>query len=107
MIILSKKMQDKRNKNQVPKMAAAIQYDAERNKAPTVAASGCGTIAEKIIELALEKDIPIKNDPDLVQVLSKLKVGTEIPVELYRAVAEVLAFVYSLNEEQRIKKTTE
>ncbi len=96
-------MKDTKNKNPIPKIAAAIQYDAERSNAPTVTASGKGTIADKIIELAREKGIPIKNDPDLVQVLSKLKIGSEIPVELYRAVAEILAFVYSLNEEQRTK----
>ncbi len=79
-------------------MAAAIRYDAKQDRAPLVSASGRGLIAEKIIELAQENGIPIKNDPDLVQILSKLKVGSEIPVELYRAVAEILAFVYSVNE---------
>jgi len=97
-------MKDIKEKNQAMKMAAAIKYDAEKSNAPTVTASGRGTIAEKIIELALEQGIPIKNDPDLVQILSKLKVGSEIPVELYRAIAEILAFVYSLNEDQRIQK---
>lgn len=91
-------------KKQSVKMAAVIKYDSLKNSAPAVTASGRGTIAEKIIELAQEKGIPIKNDPDLVQVLSKLKVGSEIPVELYRAVAEILAFVYSLNEAQRGNK---
>jgi flagellar biosynthesis protein len=83
--------------------AAAIKYDAEKNRAPEVTASGCGAVAEKIIEIARENGIPIKYDPDLVQVLSKIKVGSEIPVELYRAVAEILAYVYSLNENQREK----
>lgn len=85
-------------------MAAAIQYDSEKRNAPAITASGKGTIAEKIIEVAREQGIPIKNDPDLIQVLSKLKVGSEIPVELYRAVAEILAFVYSLNENERTNK---
>jgi len=85
-------------------MAAAIKYDPEKRNAPAVTASGKGTVAEKIIELARDQGVPIKNDPDLIQVLSKLKVGSEIPTELYRAVAEILAFVYSLNESQRINK---
>ena len=97
-------MKDAKEKKQAPKMAAAIKYDAAKSNAPTVTASGRGTIAEKIIELAQEQGIPIKNDPDLVQILSKLKIGSEIPVELYRAIAEILAFVYSLNEDQRIQK---
>ena len=97
-------MKDIKEKKQVTKMAASIKYDSGKSNAPVVTASGRGTIADKIIELAREKGIPIKNDPDLVQVLSKLKVGSEIPAELYRAVAEILAFVYSLNEDQRITK---
>jgi flagellar biosynthesis protein len=97
-------MKEGKEKNRTTRMAAAIKYDAAKSNAPAVTASGCGTIAEKIIDLARGKGIPIKNDPDLVQVLSKLKVGSEIPVELYRAIAEILAFIYSLNEDQRIKK---
>lgn len=98
-------MKNVKEKKQNQRMAAAIKYDAEKNGAPQVTATGRGTIADKIIELAQEQGIPIKNDPDLVQVLSKLKVGSEIPVELYKAVAEILAFIYSLNENQRIKKS--
>ncbi len=82
-------------------LAAAIKYDSAKDNAPKVTASGRGLIAEKIIAIAQNNDIPVKNDPDLIQVLSKLKVGAEIPVELYRAVAEILAFVYSINENQR------
>jgi flagellar biosynthesis protein len=96
-------MKESKDKKTKVSMAAAIQYDSETSGAPKVTASGRGIVAEKIIELAREKGIPIKNDPDLVQVLSQLKVGSEIPVELYRAVAEILAFVYTLNENQRFK----
>lgn len=93
-------MIEKKDKNNKTTMAAAIKYDASQDGAPKVAARGRGFIADKIIEIAKKYDIPIKNDPDLVQVLSKLDVGAEIPVELYRAVAEILAFVYSLNEKK-------
>lgn len=99
-------MEENREKKRDARIAAAIKYDSEKSSAPAVTASGKGAIAEKIIALAQENGIPIKDDPALVQILSKLKVGSEIPVELYRAVAEILAFVYSLNEEQRIKKST-
>ena len=94
-------MKEKKREKPLATLAAAIKYDGLRDSAPKITARGRGTIAEKIIEIAQENGIPIKNDPDLVQVLSKLKVDTEIPVELYRAVAEILAFVYSLNENQR------
>jgi flagellar biosynthesis protein len=94
-------MKDKKTKINEKTMAAAIKYDSDTANAPKVTARGRGFIADKIIEKAEEFGIPIKNDPDLVQILSKLDIGTEIPVELYRAVAEILAFVYSLNENQR------
>ncbi len=84
-----------------PPLAAAIQYDAKKDRAPKITAKGRGLIAEKIIALAKQHDIPIKEDPHLVQILYRLDLDEEIPTELYRAVAEVLAFVYSLNEQQR------
>lgn len=96
-------MKEKKTKINEKTMVAAIKYDIASANAPKVTARGRGFIADKIIEIALENGIPIKNDPDLVQILSKLDIGTEIPVELYRAVAEILAFVYNLNENQRTK----
>jgi len=100
-------MKGEKEKDHRQTLAAAIKYDGVGDGAPKVTARGRGMIAEKIIALAEENNIPIKNDPDLIQVLSKLKVGAEIPVELYRAVAEILAFVYSLNENQRLQNTSE
>lgn len=82
-------------------LAAALKYDREKNAAPRVSAKGRGTIAEKIIELAQKHNIPIKNDPALVQILSKLDIDEQIPVELYKAVAEILAFVYSMNVKKK------
>lgn len=78
--------------------AVALRYDAERDRAPKVVAKGAGYIADQIIALAKEHDIHIHEDPDLVTVLAKLDLDTEIPEELYRAIAEVLAFVYRLNQ---------
>jgi flagellar biosynthesis protein len=53
-------------------------------------------VAERIIELAEENNIPIRKDPDMVELLAQLDVGQMIPPELYAVVAEVLAFVYRL-----------
>ena len=78
--------------------AAAIRYDAEQHAAPRVVAKGAGLLAERIIEIARESGVYIHEDPDLAAVLSRLDVDTEIPEELYRAVAEILAFVYRLNQ---------
>ncbi|MCX7817069.1 MAG: EscU/YscU/HrcU family type III secretion system export apparatus switch protein [Syntrophales bacterium] len=82
-------------------LAAAVAYDAQRDRAPRVVAKGRGFVAEKIIALAREHGIPIKEDPWLVQVLCRLELEEEIPSELYRAIAEILAFVYRLNEKKR------
>ncbi len=79
------------------KKAVALKYDRLKDEAPKIKAAGQGRIAEKIIELAREHGIPIHDDPDLVEVLSSLDVGQEIPPDVYVAVAELLAFVYSSN----------
>lgn len=97
----------KKEQEQERILAAAIKYDGATDAAPKVTASGRGMVAERIIAIAGENGVPIKSDPDLIQVLSKLKVGAEIPEELYRAVAEILAFVYSLNENQRQQNISE
>lgn len=78
--------------------AVALRYDEERDRAPKVIAKGKGLLAEQIIQLAREHRITVQEDPDLVAALSVLEVNTEIPEELYRAVAEVLAFVYRVNQ---------
>ena len=79
------------------KQAVALKYDKQNDDAPRVAAKGKGRVAEKIIELAKKHDIPIKDDPDLIALLSSLEINEEIPSEIYVAVAELLAFVYSAN----------
>jgi flagellar biosynthesis protein len=86
-----------RQRRPAGKKAVAIRYDQERDSAPRVIAKGDRLLAEKIIETAREHGVTLREDPDLVAVLSKLDVDTEIPEELYKAVAEVLAFVYRLN----------
>ena len=84
--------------------AVAVKYDPEVSGAPRVTAKGSGLLAQKIIDLARKHHIPIKEDPDLVQILSKLQLNQEIPQAVYRVVAEILAFVYSLNNKYDVKK---
>lgn len=81
-------------------LAVALRYDLERESSPRVVAKGSGHVAERIIELAREHDIPIREDPDLVQSLAQLDLGQVIPAELYPAVAEVLAYVYRTNNKR-------
>jgi flagellar biosynthesis protein len=91
-------------KDEKVRLAAALKYDPQKDAAPVVTAKGRGTIAEKIISIAKKNGIPIKEDPSLVQILSKLEVDEQIPPVLYKAIAEILAFVYSLNEKRREEK---
>ena len=78
-------------------IAVAIEYDREKMNAPTVIAKGKGVIAEKIMEIARKNNIPLVENRWLAQMLYRLvEVGEEIPVKLYQAVAEVLAYIYRL-----------
>ncbi len=88
------------------RMAAAIRYDAGKDAAPRLTAKGSGTMADRIIELARKHQIPIRNDRVLVGLLSKLDLDQQIPPELYRAIAEILAFIYSANEKYRENQGT-
>ena len=88
-----------------PRSAVALTYDRAKSRAPTVAASGKGRIAERIIEIAREHNVPVREDPDLVQLLAKLDLGDQIPPELYSVIAEVFAFVYRLNARQSERAT--
>jgi flagellar biosynthesis protein len=76
-------------------LAVALHYD--KTGAPRVVAKGRGTIGEKIIEVAKAHDIPIEENEMLAGALSNVELGDEIPVELYKAVAEVLVFVLRLS----------
>ena len=85
---------------QPPKTAVALQYERGKAPAPRIAATGKGAIAERIIAIAREHNVPIREDRDLVQLLAKLDLGDAIPGELYPVIAEVFAFVYRLNAAQ-------
>ena len=75
-----------------PTIAVALNYDEE--SAPRVTAKGKGDIAEHILAIAKANNIPLQENPELVNVLVELDLGTEIPEALYLAVAEVIAFAY-------------
>lgn len=75
------------------KKAVALQYEPETDIAPKIIASGEGYLAEKIIDKAVEKNIPIHEDVKLADSLSQLDIGESIPPELYKIVAEILVYV--------------
>lgn len=81
------------------KKAAALKYD-NNYPAPVVTALGFGKIAETIQKKAKENNIPIIKNSALVESLTNIPLGDNIPPELYQCVAEIIAFVYSLNDEK-------
>lgn len=81
-----------------PSRALALRYDAQREGAPSVRAKGAGRVAQRILELAKEHDVPIRREPDLLRLLEPIELGEEIPIEAYRAVAEILAFLYRTSQ---------
>ena len=79
--------------------AVALHYETDADAAPRLVAKGDRLLAERIIEIARQNNIPVHEDAGLVAILSVLDLDREIPEQLYRAVAEVLAFVYSVSRE--------
>ena len=80
------------------RQAVALRYRKTKESAPRVTASGQGLIADAIIKRAEEEGITLMEDPDLVNLLGKIPVGDTIPTDLYKAVSEVLAYVYYINK---------
>jgi flagellar biosynthesis protein len=89
----------KKNHSKRTKSAVSLRYDSLTSTAPKVTAKGKGQVAENIIALAHEHNIPVQQDPDLIEVLSQVDVDQEIPPAVYQVVAELLAFVYKMNSD--------
>lgn len=81
--------------------AVALRYNVAQDEAPVVVAKGKGFIAEQIKELALASGVPVKEDKELIDYLMALDLYEQIPPELYAVVAEVLAYIYSMNNKYR------
>lgn len=77
--------------------AAAVAFRPEKDSAPRVTATGRGPVAERILEAARAAGVPVREDPALAEILGRLDPGEEIPPETFRAVAEILAFLYRLD----------
>lgn len=81
--------------------AVALQYDKDKDQAPKITASGKGSLAEQIIKIAEENNIPVREDKNLAEILSVLEVDSFIPLEAYSAVAEILNYIYRQNAAKR------
>ncbi len=79
------------------KKASTLRYRRGKDSAPTVVAKGRGLVAKKIISLARKNGVPIHEDRNLVEILSTIGLYEEIPTELYKAVAETLAYIHKMS----------
>jgi flagellar biosynthesis protein len=82
-----------------PAGAAALRHDRGSGAAPRLVAKGRGEVAERILALAAEHDVPVREDPDLLTLLAACELDREVPEELWGAVAEIIAFLYRVNGE--------
>lgn len=80
------------------RLATALKYDIGRDESPRIVATGVGAVAAEILDVAQEHEIPVYRDPPLAKALGQLELGSMVPPEMYQAVAEVLVFVYSLDQ---------
>lgn len=85
--------------------AAALRYSTDSGRAPVVVASGAGYTAQKIIEIAQQSNVPVYQDDALASLLSQLDAGTEIPPELYQAVADL--YLYFLKYGEKLPEDSE
>lgn len=83
------------------KAAAALRYQKDVDQAPELLAAGYGEVANKILELAEQAGIPVREDPILAQALAGLQVGSEVPPELYLAAAEALIWAWQADQKLR------
>jgi flagellar biosynthesis protein len=79
------------------KKAVALEYDRKVDDAPKVIASGKGVIAEQILAIAFAQGIKVREDADLVEILSRIEIDAPIPLEAFATVAEILSYVYAAN----------
>lgn len=94
---------DNLESNEVKK-AVALQYEAERDTAPRVIAKGKGHVAENILAAAQSNTIPVYQNKSLVNMLMAIDIDREIPPELYKAIAEVMAYVYRMDKKEQARR---
>lgn len=87
--------------NPTSEKAVALVYEPEKSGVPKVVASGKGEVAARILATAKSAGVHVVEDSELLEILGQIPVGQEIPEKLFQAVAEILAFVYRINNRYR------
>lgn len=98
---------DKRPQPPYRRRAVAMGYDAGKDSAPKIKAKGKGYVAEEIILRAKENNIPVQEDASLVEILSQLEMNDRIPESLYAVVAELFAFIYHVDQDEKLRKKSD
>ena len=89
-------------------LAVAIKYEAGKDEAPRITATGQGAIADQIMQIAFAHGVKVRQDAPLAEILTMLEVDSLIPLEAYAAVAEILSYVYKANaQESRLRERQE
>ena len=84
-------------------IACALKYDPDKMPSPMLMAKGTELIAKKIIEIAKEHNVPVVENPPVARALFRMvEINQIIPPELYKAVAEILLFVYNLHNDKKL-----
>lgn len=82
------------NESATPRQAIALKYDGSHS--PTLTAKGDEELAEAILQIARDYEVPIYENAELVKLLARMELGESIPQELYRTIAEIIAFAWNL-----------
>lgn len=91
-------------KEPVIQKAVAIEYDRANKDVPRVTASGKGSVAEQILQIAFDRGIKVREDAELVEILSLVDIDSPIPLDAFAAVAEILAHVYQANDRAKMRR---
>jgi len=88
-------------------IAVAIRQTDGKTSIPKVVAGGKGAVARQILEIAFQNGIKVREDADLAELLSAVDVESEIPLDAFAAVAEILTYVYQINNAMAPETDTE
>ncbi len=91
-------MSELKNQSEIRQQAVALSYDPDKPAAPKIVAKGAGYVAEQILSVAKQNAVPVYQNKTLTGMLMAVELDREIPPDLYRAVAEVLAYVYRIDQ---------